>query len=109
LINKKLFSVLLVLLAVGTAMTLTDLNKVEAQAVTGTVDIFAGEYGATVSYWGNTRSDGYTTVRLQTRNDYPLVYFTFKKEELPVTIRLGGVIYNITYYDNTKISLREIG
>ena len=104
--NRKLMGAVFVLLTAGIAMYAMDQGGVEAQVVKEGIDIFAGEYEESVSYWGNFRSDGYVTVRLQTRSDYPLVYFTFK--DLPATIRIGGAMYNITYYDNTKITLKKL-
>jgi hypothetical protein len=69
--------------------------------------LFAGEYAESISYWGYTRSNGYTTVRLQTRGDYPLVYFTFK--ELPSRIQLEGIEYDVLYYDDERIIIKKIG
>ena len=67
--------------------------------------IYAGEYTEGISYWGYKKTDNYVTVRLQTRSDYPLVYFTFK--DLPATIRIGGVEYDVYYYDDQKIIIKR--
>jgi hypothetical protein len=89
-------------------MYLSQLDKAEAQQPK-TYDAYTGEYVQSVSYWGYTKLDGFTTLRLQSSSNqaHPLVYVTFKDSELPVTTRLGGRIYEISYYDNEKITVKE--
>tara|TARA_B100001964_G_C14259912_1_gene614788 strand:- start:7697 stop:8044 length:348 start_codon:yes stop_codon:yes gene_type:complete len=106
--NFKVFGILvLVIIATGT-MYLSQLDKAEAQQPK-TYDAYTGEYVQSVSYWGYTKLDGFTTLRLQSSSNqaHPLVYVTFKDSELPVTTRLGGRIYEISYYDNEKITVKE--
>ena len=87
--------------------------------------IYAGEYVESISYWGYTKSGGYTTVKLQGRYQklvvgsttsgnttiqqyklYPLAYITFKDSELPVKFRLDKSEYKILYYDDEKIIIK---
>ena len=106
--NYKLYIVLLTLGILGGVVYLSQLDKAEAQTIK-TYEVYAGEYVQVVSYWGFTKSDGYTTIRLQSsaNPDNPLVYVTFKDSDLPVTTRVDGRIYEILSYDNSKITVKE--
>ena len=107
--NYKVYGLLLVVVLAGAVVYLSQLDRAEAQTIK-TYDAFAGEYTQTISYWGFTKSDGYTTLRLQSSSnpDHPLVYVTFKDSGLPVTTRIDSKTYEISSYDNTKIAVKEI-
>ena len=106
--NYKVYGILLLVVIASAAVYLSQLDKAEAQTIK-IYDAYAGEYNQHIAYWGFTKSDGYTTVRLQSSSnqDHPLVYVTFKDSELPVTTRVDGRIYEIRSYDNEKINVEE--
>jgi hypothetical protein len=91
----------------------------------GSKIIYSGEYIGSLSYWGYTKSGGYTTVKLQgshqnqagyggagnasfqTNLAYPYIYVTFKDSELPVKFKLDKLEYEIIYYNNTQIIVKS--
>ena len=94
---------------------------------TGSKTIYAGEYVESISYWGYTKSGGYTTVKIQGKyqklevgrsiqgnttihqyEPYPLAYITFRDSELPIKFRLDDVEYEILYYNNEKVIVKKL-
>jgi len=94
------------------------------QGITKFYSIEIGKYyDSPFTYLGFTKSDNYTTVMVEVLDDECLgriptqlnveicnfpVSYTFKGEDLPITVMSEGWKYNITYYDNTRLELVAI-
>lgn len=104
--RRNIFWILAAVSIIAASMIYSEnIKNVEANPGS-TFTILAGEFSSPFSYWGFEKSGSYTTIRLQTRLEYPVATYTF--EELPVRIGIGGFQYDIISYDNTKITLERV-